>query len=510
MKATDDLHRLIQSLSPAEKRYFKIFASRHAIGGKNNYLKLYNVVEKQKEYDEEKVKKKLQGEKFAKYLAAEKKYLFDLIMRAMRNFYAEKSTYEKIRDLLQDEAFLKRKGLYDLQEKTVKKAKKLAEEWDFHLLLFEILHREKTMLFARKRQNLVEINEQTQQEKTAIINKIINESEYETLKDIALIAYRTGVNLKNNNQAIDIKKYLDSPLLQNPDNALTISSRLHFHNFFAWHSRLKGDFKNFHHHMQQQVNLYETNPLKIKQLPTSYKLILSNYLGSCHRIGKYGEFKGALSKIKSMPVLHEDDEVEVFQNVYSLELLYYLNTAAFDKALALVPDIKKGLTRHKKKLVKSSEITLRFNVVLLLLILSRWDEAMGWLHEVIDEKTDSRIDIQHFSRLLMLVLHYEMDNLTLLESLFRSTYRYLYNLEQIHKYERALLQHLKNIFFAPSSSESIDACKALKNELLQIQQDPQEKNSVGLDVVLFWLNSKIERKTVLQVVMEDFEKDGLK
>lgn len=35
-KASDSLHRLIKSLTKPEKRYFKVFSSRHVIGDQNN------------------------------------------------------------------------------------------------------------------------------------------------------------------------------------------------------------------------------------------------------------------------------------------------------------------------------------------------------------------------------------------------------------------------------------------------------------------------------------------
>ena len=57
-KASDQLHKLIKSLSKPEKRYFKVFSSRHIIGDENNYQTLFDAIDKQEEYDEEKLMKK--------------------------------------------------------------------------------------------------------------------------------------------------------------------------------------------------------------------------------------------------------------------------------------------------------------------------------------------------------------------------------------------------------------------------------------------------------------------
>ena len=62
-KASDSLHRLIKSLTKPEKRYFKVFSSRHVIGDQNNYLVLFDAIDRQGEYDEAKLIKKFKNVK---------------------------------------------------------------------------------------------------------------------------------------------------------------------------------------------------------------------------------------------------------------------------------------------------------------------------------------------------------------------------------------------------------------------------------------------------------------
>ncbi len=52
-KASNSLHELIKSLNKSEKRYFKVFSSRHTIGEENSYIKLFDFIDKMDEYDEE-------------------------------------------------------------------------------------------------------------------------------------------------------------------------------------------------------------------------------------------------------------------------------------------------------------------------------------------------------------------------------------------------------------------------------------------------------------------------
>ena len=57
-KVNEALFELINSMTKSEKRYFKLLSSRHAIGGENNYTLLFDKIDEQKVYNEEKIFKK--------------------------------------------------------------------------------------------------------------------------------------------------------------------------------------------------------------------------------------------------------------------------------------------------------------------------------------------------------------------------------------------------------------------------------------------------------------------
>ncbi len=72
MKQSDDLFDLIKSLKKTEKRYFKIYATRHS--EQANSAKLFSAMEKMPEYDEAALRRIFSGEKFLDQLAVAKNY----------------------------------------------------------------------------------------------------------------------------------------------------------------------------------------------------------------------------------------------------------------------------------------------------------------------------------------------------------------------------------------------------------------------------------------------------
>ena len=83
MKRNDSLFRLIRSLSKSEKRFFKIYSERHVIGDQNNYVALFDTIDRQKSYNEEAIIKKFADRKFARRLPVAKNYLYELILKSM-------------------------------------------------------------------------------------------------------------------------------------------------------------------------------------------------------------------------------------------------------------------------------------------------------------------------------------------------------------------------------------------------------------------------------------------
>ncbi len=160
MSNTDDLFLLVKSLSRNEKRYFKVFASKQKGGEKKNYMRLFEAVDKHEAYNEEKLKDKFKGESFVKYLSSEKKYLVQMILKCMRNFHTGDTVEMQMKELLQDEAFLRSKNLNYLRKKTLEKAQKLALKYEKWPVLLQVLDRKSAAVVERNTKNLMSENEQ--------------------------------------------------------------------------------------------------------------------------------------------------------------------------------------------------------------------------------------------------------------------------------------------------------------------------------------------------------------
>ncbi|MFT7588075.1 MAG: hypothetical protein ACI959_000281, partial [Limisphaerales bacterium] len=94
MKLSEELFKLVKSLSRREKSYFKRYSNLYSTNPDKQYLKLFSVLDKMKVYNEKKLRLDLDGEKLLKHLSHEKSYLYKLILRCLYS-YDNADTEEK-------------------------------------------------------------------------------------------------------------------------------------------------------------------------------------------------------------------------------------------------------------------------------------------------------------------------------------------------------------------------------------------------------------------------------
>lgn len=126
----NDLHALIQSLTKSEKRYYKLFA--RLISRSKMYEQLFNAILKQKEYDEETLKRNFKGTPLGKNLQAAKKYLFEHVLTSLRLFHHDNYAPLRLNNIMQNSVILNIKGHRAMSENLLDKLIKKSKEISFY------------------------------------------------------------------------------------------------------------------------------------------------------------------------------------------------------------------------------------------------------------------------------------------------------------------------------------------------------------------------------------------
>jgi len=119
---SDDLHALITVLTQAERRYVKVELRKHVLGDVNQSELLFDALAGQTVYNADAIKKRFKGQGFAKRLPEAKRELLKVVLRAMRQFHAEKTPSRKALSAITDAYFVLRRGRTDLAKRLLNDA----------------------------------------------------------------------------------------------------------------------------------------------------------------------------------------------------------------------------------------------------------------------------------------------------------------------------------------------------------------------------------------------------
>ena len=502
-----DLFDLIHSLSRTEKRYFKMMSERHVIGKKNNYLRLFEAISKQKEYDEAAIKRKFRKETFVKQLTFTKNTLSNKILNSLREYHAggkNVSVAFRLRESLDNIELLYQKSLLNQLGKELRRSKKLAYQYDEFTYLLELIQWEKRILTGTASKNVVRQLAELRAEEDLTLTLLQNNSAYRNLNQqmVSLLRIRT-VGKKNVDDSV-FKQLFDHPLLKEESKALSFTAKLLYHDTKGhYFSNIRHKKQAFEHY-QKLVMLWDSQKGKLMQQDDlgSYRKAINNYLNSCKQMQRFDLFPEILQKLRGLPTDTFEAEFKIFQLLAINESLFFINTRRFEEGIEKVEEWEEGLEKYGEYISPSHLLTIYYNISLLYFFEENHGETLLWLNEIIYfPKTEVRKDLRQVARLFQLILHYELGNEEILENLYRSTYRNLKQANDLDNFERTVMRNVRqlikvNIF---DKQELKECLLTFRNELQQMVAQTG-RFPLGLFEVGNWLDSKIAGKSLKEIL----------
>ncbi len=517
MRPSDDLFLLIKSLSPAEKRYFKLFTEQHVIGKQNNYMLLFEAISKQKEYNEEAIKKRFRKEKFVKQLTFTKNTLTNKILKSLRAYYAgskrrsiEFDLYESL-DTLE---ILYQKKLLNAFRKELKRAKKTAYQYEKYRILLKLIAWEREFNIRQQEKQTFAHAEKIMEEEKKILEYMQNDIEFQNLAEYVLLNLNRKLEERDDEKLAEIKKQMEHPLLQDEALALTFMAKLHFNSIWGSYYMMIRDAQKVYDYYKRMVGVYEERPLMLEARLSHYGKTLGNFLNACFFIHNMEEHKQTIDKIKAL-AHHKastgDMSYQIFEITCHQELVNYMNTGKFREGVAAAYAMKDELEKYKDRLHASRLLTIYLNMGILHFVANNFSDALHWFNEIVyHPKADSRKDVQQLGKVLVLLVHYDLDNIEILENLHRSAYRSLKAQNALNPLEKLILHHFKkliniNIF----DKKAIVKCfEAFLEEIKELpKKSNYTSNSLGLTEVRYWVRSKLENCSFGEVVLSEMAKN---
>ncbi|NOU17571.1 MAG: hypothetical protein HOO91_08435 [Bacteroidales bacterium] len=506
----DPLFYLIKSLTKAEKRSFKIFASRNGNPDDLKFIKLFDLIDKHKEYDEEKI---LEREPLIKpvQLSNLKAHLYKQILQSLRISNPENSIYLTIREMVDYTQLLYNRCLYDQSLKMLEKAKALAIKYDKNYLLFEILDLEKKLVTRFLKTNIDERVTALIGETETIKEKLSNITDFSNLT-LKLYSFYIKIGFIRNQKEFEIaNNFLYSTLPVFKEELLSFSEKMHLYNSFTGYFFFIQDFQRGYEYAQKLVNHFDINSQYIVPKIEMYIRAINNLLMAQSKLSKYDEFLVTVDKFDTIEKLSDfiitpNIELLLFKYRSTHKINRYFLLGELTEGSKTIPEIADNLKQFSDRLDKHYTLIFYYKFACMYFGDEQYTKTKFWLNQIINDKeTDLRSDIHCFARILNLISNYELNDLDLIDYHIRSTYRFLAKKDDLHLFQKIVLKFLKRLGKI-TQNQLTDALKDLLEQLQPLEQTVYEKRAFMYFDILSWLESKIQRRTLQEVIQEKTQK----
>ncbi len=502
MIASEQLFKLIKSLNKQEKRYFQLFSATNREG--STYTLLFEAINKQEVYNETVIKKRFHSQKFIEQLPVAKHNLYKAILKSMNQYHAAHSLEIQLKELLFSVEFQFEKTLYDGANKSLSKAKDLANIYEKHEILLRILKWEKKLMNVSnsKKNNLQEAKKIFEQEQETI-NKLNNTSHYALLhKEIALIV-SSQAHLRTEKEKKEVQKLLQHPLLKNINQALTFDSKTFFYQIQSYYYRLMEDNEKSNTYRETLLKLWEDYPHFIKENPGVYIPIVQNLMNVQLDKRQYDAFNLTSDKLKNLQPTSEADKLLLFLAYYPGKLTYYVNTLK-PKDAYIITEAENAFQQFENKLRDDHVILFYYLFSLSHFMTGNFKSSLRWINTTLNsKKLEARPDVGSVVLLMNLIVHFELKNFDHMDYIVKSTYRSLLKMERLYEFEKTILLFLRGLPVNNSPREVLVAFGKLKNQLKVLENNPYENKAFKYFDFTSWLESKIENVSFASVVIKN-------
>jgi len=503
----DSLFLLIKSLNRVEKRHFRLYTSRNQGTAGAKFIRLFDLMDGMKEYNEEHI---LQKEKSIKrsQLPNLKAHLYGELLVSLRLLHRDRNQDIQIREQIDYAKILYNRGLILQSLKILDKAKTLAKENGHFILTLEILQFEKS-IEARHITRSLKGRADNLVRETHFYSKQI--SEVIRLSNLSLLLYGTYLetgHVKNEEEEKAIEKLFRENLSGINEQQVSFFGKAYLHQAYCWYYFILYDFTRYYRHAEKWVRLFEEHPEAKKEDPFLYLKAVHNLLNALFIIANDEKMNAELKELEKFyrqsAEYNENLQIQSFVYLYTAKINKHFLEGTFTEGLKIVPEIEAQLKKYQQFIDTHRIMVFNYKIASLYFGSGDNETAIKYLNRVINLKIGHlRSDIQCFARILHLIAHYELGNTEILDYLIKSVYRFLSKMEDTD----AVLQEIFRFLRRSLSSRQQDLNKSfteLRDRLEKVSHNKYAKRSYQYLDIISWLESKIERKPVQEIIRRKF------
>ncbi|OJV52052.1 MAG: hypothetical protein BGO31_07980 [Bacteroidetes bacterium 43-16] len=488
---SNNIWLLIQSMSPQEKRFFR---RDYALYDKEKelplYLALFDVINKQNDYEESDLLKQLQPRLKASNISYTKNYLYEQICAALLQQNQEQDWDVQIFRMLQLIRVFRKKGLYKQALKIWHKAIAQARALELFGLILQLKEEYRKLQLYH---NPKITNPELQNEYN---NNILYSSEFTNLIKLQelhfsalIIRRKTHFNLLPEDKE-KVDTILQEPIMQDEPKTNSFLIRHYYRMTKATLLYVLNDTRSYQFAYQNVRAWQETMQHVIYDQDNYIEVLYIFYYSAV-----LAKDTSKIEKVMNHPV---NQKVATESNFAYVETIKYLalnrlynRNGNYEKVAEILAYIKTKFVQWSKHINVELARTLYLSVGVANFALEQFDDAFYYIKQSLLLFNDKTREEQYsFAYLFLLLICYEKGEQYLFEVQYKSSYAYFYRNKMPLPFEKNTIQSLAKAFNCTNKKDKKVIFLALLQSLQESQNDPVQQQVFNFFNVPRWLESK--------------------
>ncbi|MCB0571528.1 MAG: hypothetical protein KDC66_17280 [Phaeodactylibacter sp.] len=476
-KASTSVYRLIQAMTPSEKRYFQQYAGRT----QSRHLQLFRILNHQPRYDEDAARRQMPGKPGRGHFAVLKRQLMEHLLDCLGQYHRDKSPAERLKRKLHAARILQEKGLFSLMEQELKASRKLLGQYQLNRHWPELLALERSLvergLSTMKRPEPLR---QWQAEWQAGLDALQEEGRFAYYSLHIAHQHYKKIQLAGAGDAEALQALVESENFQAGRNSPQLRCRMDYFRALSTYHFMQRQARQALQANAELLRLFEDNAQLMELYPQHYLAALNNYLIDHFQLRQWPELEEGLKKLKGLPARPlfrkaSGASEKAFEQSAMLELNMLLAKQELGLALTVLPEIESGLRQYGRRIAAHNQQALWYLMSYICFRQSRPDKGLELLNELLQARQKGMLEeLNRFANLLQLLLHYELGNYELLPYLITSVRRQHQGLKPAYRSEQLLFDCLRRLLGSADKAQQKNALnrlsESIENEELKVKE----------------------------------------
>jgi hypothetical protein len=490
--------RLIKSLTKAEKRNFKLFATRAGATSDNKFIRLFNVIDKSSEPDDEMLIRRL-GITAGK-LSNLKRHLYQQVLTSLRLIYIKKEIDIELREQIDFTRILYGKGHFLDALRLLERAKEIAVKHNQDLLHLEIIEFQK-LIEARH----VTLSRQVENKMDLLLKESSerNQSVFNTSEIFSLNIQLHGLYIEHGHSRTEQERSENQDFWSKAQKKIagrgpsdyTFHQKVNLFQASMWFHYIQLNFLDALDDATEAVTWFSLRKQMTVKDPDLYLRCLYYVTMFAFLNGKENTVRRHLDFMRNFLsdeniILNQNSRRlgNVYLNLSSFNLLFMADNydGAYEFGHTIIEQFKAGgffPNSHRWALFLYKCAAASF-------LTNRHDEALDYLNEIINMRSGIyREDLFINTRLLHAICNFELTNYSLVDYHLSSVTRLLNRSRETAEVHRITVSGLRRLLRAPISEHG-EVYEKLREEINLVADQPFEYKALVYLDLRWWLRSK--------------------